>query len=69
MKRYLSRKPSKSKLSSLVPVSLPVVVHGSDVVERLPVHLRQNGAARLLPPRGHGGQLGERPRQQGHERR
>uniref|UniRef100_A0A8C4FBJ2 Receptor expression-enhancing protein n=1 Tax=Dicentrarchus labrax TaxID=13489 RepID=A0A8C4FBJ2_DICLA len=56
-------------LSSVVPVSLPVVVHGSDVVERLPDHLQQSGSARLPAPRGHGGQHGEQPRREGHERR
>lgn len=44
---------------SVVAVSLPVVVHGPHVVERLPGHLQQSGSSRLPPPRGHGGQHGQ----------
>lgn len=50
------------------PVSLPVVVHGSRIVERLPDHLQQSSPARLPPTRGHGGQHGEQPRREGHGR-
>lgn len=54
---------------SVVPVSLPVVVHGARSVERLPAPLRPGGSAHLPPPRGHGGQHGQRSEREGHERR
>lgn len=53
----------------VVPVPLPVVVHGPDVMERFPDHIQQSGSACLPSPRSHCGQHGEQPEREGHERR